>query len=372
MTKRAIQSVCWGGLVILLLAGCARKGKAVSTDDSKQALEEQIQTLRAELESVRNELAAERKLSLELAGLLRRCREGGGQAQVVSSEGVFPAAPGESNEQQQLLRKVQELTEAVERLREQNRRLVSMQSSQSAGAPAAQSRPRQTAVEVYTVEPSENQKLREAYEAFSDERASSERLAALESTAEMAMEQKPELLGLLEKALEDPDPEVVRTAAQMLELYQTSSVLPLLEKALHSRDEQVRLSALEPLEKIADPRSAALLVLALSDPSDAVRGRALDIIRVQPPDIQILSLKRAMGLSSDDVKLEVLSLLELRGDKAAVEVMLEGLKDPSPEFRDQVREVLRLLLDQEFAGYNQAVQWWKVNRARYDDNLLER
>lgn len=371
MTKRTIQSIGWGVLVVVLLAGCARKGKAVSTDDSKQSLEEQIQTLRAELESVRNELAAERKLSLELAGLLRRCREGGGQAQVVSG-GVFPAAAGGEDEQEPLLKKVQELTETVERLREQNRRLVSMQSSQSAGDSGAQSQPRQAAVEVYTVGPSENQKLREAYAAFSEERASSERLAALESTAKMAMEQKPELLGLLEKALEDPDPEVVRAAAQMLELYQTSSVLPLLEKALHLRDEQVRLSALEPLDKIADPRCAALLVLALSDPSDAVRGRAFDVIRSQPPDLQILSLKRAMGLSSDEVKSEVLSLLELRGDKAAVEVMLEGLKDPSPEFRDQVREILRLLLDQEFAGYNQAVQWWKVNRARFDDNLLER
>ncbi|HOL87693.1 MAG TPA: HEAT repeat domain-containing protein [Anaerohalosphaeraceae bacterium] len=306
--------------------------------------------------------------------MLRHYR-GGGQGNTSSAEPSAAALIQTSGGAEVLLSKIKELTEEIQRLKEENSRLAGQVQTLKAlrlPVPAVEGqKPTSAPVEVYAVGESGNQTIKDAYALFQKETASSERLAALESTQELAMEQEPELLGLLEKALEDPDPEVVRTAAQMLEPYRNPAVLPLIEKALRSRDEEVRLSVLGPLEEIEDPRCAELAVMALSDPSDTVRGRALDVIRGQSPDIQILSLSRAIGLASDEVKSEVLSLLELRGDKAAVEVMFNGLKDPNPEFREEVKSVLRLLLNQEFSSYNQAMRWWKTNHSRYDDNLLE-
>ncbi|HOQ03855.1 MAG TPA: HEAT repeat domain-containing protein [Anaerohalosphaeraceae bacterium] len=369
------------GLSIVLLeivfSGCAKKGKAASDEKEVQTalLQKQIQTLRSELESVQKELEAERQTSLELAEMLRHYREGGGQGNTSSAEPSAAASVQTSGGAEVLLSKTKELTEEIQRLKEENSRLAGQVRTLKALRPPVpaveEQKPTSAPVEVYAVGESGNQTIKDAYALFQKETASSERLAALESMQELALEQEPELIGLLEKALEDPDPEVVRTAAQMLEPYRNPAVLPLIEKALRSRDEEVRLSVLGPLEEIEDPRCAELAVMALSDPSDTVRGCALDVIRGQSPDIQILSLSRAIGLASDEVKSEVLSLLELRGDKAAVEVMFNGLKDPNPEFREEVKSVLRLLLNQEFSSYNQAMRWWKANHSRYDDNLLE-
>lgn len=377
LRKKVFIRVLLFSLMGCVFCGCAKKGKAASDEKEVQTalLQKQIQALRSELESVQKELAVERQNSLELAEMVRQYREGGGQEKTFSVESSVKESSQISDGSEALLLKIKELTEQIQRLKEENSRLAGQVQTVKAlrpPVPAVEGQePTSAPVEVYAVGESGSQTIKDAYALFQKETASSERLAALESTQGLAIEQDPELLGLLEKALEDPDPEVVRTAAQMLEPYRNPAVLPLIEKALRSRDEEVRLSVLGPLEEIEDPRCAELVVLALSDPSDTVRGRALDVIRGQPPDIQILSLSRAIGLSSDEVKSEALSLLELRGDKAAVEVMFNGLKDPNPEFREEVKGILRLLLDQEFSSYNQAMRWWKANHSRYDDNLLE-
>jgi HEAT repeat protein len=320
-----------------LFFGCARKGKAATEnpDERIQALEEQIRSLQGQLASVQQELAAERQTSLELAEIVRGYRE--------------KERAGQSLKDNRTARTVHALPERLsERQKANSEEVFSITASVSA-----------------------SQAIQEASARFAGETASSERLAALEGVFALAQEQEPELLSLLSKALEDPEPQVVRTAAQMLEFYRNPAVIPLLEKALRCRDEEVRLSGLIPLEEIEDPRCAELAAAALGDPSDAVRSRALDVIRGQPPDIQILSLKRGMELAAEEVKSEVLSVLELRGDKAAVEVMFLGLKDPNPQIRREVSETLRILLDQDFQDYNQAMKWWKTHHSRYDEDLLE-
>lgn len=337
-TKKILKSTVF---ILLILAGglsgCARKGKAATEDPSAriEALEEEVRNLRSALEYAQNELASERQRSLELAELVQRYRQGQMPEKSLSQEPSAAAA-------------------------------------QTVGiVPSAGAANGEKPVEIFQVGPSASQAIKDAYAVFSGETSSSDRLAALESLTETAAQQEPELLGLLEQALDDPDPDVAKAAARLLESYRTPAVLPLLKKALQSRDEEVRLSALEPLEEIEDARCAELAAAALSDPSEMVQGRALDVIRSQPPDIQIQSLRRAMDSRSDDVKMEVLSLLELRGDKAAVEVMFLGLKDPNPQIRQEVRQTLEILLDQDFRSYNQAVRWWKAHHSRYDENLLE-
>ncbi len=376
--RRAAYSTAFFVLIVVLV-GCTKKGKAASGEkpDEIWALEEKIRVLNAELESVRKELHSERETSLELAQLLSRSRQGGAGESVRPVEVSDLKGDGKvGGESDSHLTHIEELSRELARLRMENNRLAwelqTLQAARSGGSGVFPSEQNRTAaVEVHTVQSLGNPTIREAYASFSEAATSSGRLEILESMAGMAFEQEPELLGLLEKALDDPDPEVVRSAAQMLEPYRSAQVLPLAEKALRSRDEEVRYCALAPLEEIEDPKCAELVVLALSDPSETVRGRALDVIRGQAPDIQILSLRRAFGSGSDEVKSELLSLLELRGDKAAVEVILNGLNDPNPEFREEVKGVLQVLLDQEFKNYNQAMRWWKANEHRYDEHLFE-
>lgn len=356
--------------LICLSTGCARKGKGAYQDKEVEvdSLREQIRLLRAELESVRQELNLERQTSFELAQLLSRSRTEGiaEDGNALASVKVPLAA-----EDSQSASKIRQLSEEVARLKSENSRLAAELYSKRSSVVFSADRKQPSSPEVFTVNSSGSSAIKNAYDSFVQGTTSSERLAILESMMEVAFEQKPELLALLDRALEDPDPDVVRMAAEMLEPYRNAAVLPLIEKALHSRDEDVRFCALGPLEDIEDPKSADLAVLALSDPSETIRGRALDVIRGQPSAIQILALKKAFGSVSDEVKSEVLGLLELRGDKAAVEVILNGLKDPNPEFREEVKGVLQVLLDQEFNNYNQAIRWWKANRHRYDENLFE-
>lgn len=356
--------------LICLPTGCARKGRGAcqGKETEVEGLREQIRLLQAELESVRQELNLERQTSLELAQLLSRSRTEGVAEDGNALASVKAPAAAEDSESASEIR---QLSEEVARLKSENSRLAAELYSKRSSVVFSVDRKQSSSPEVFTVNTSGGSAIKNAYDSFVQATTSSERLAILESMMEAAFEQKPELLALLDRALEDPDPDVVRMAAEMLEPYRNAAVLPLIEKALHSRDEDVRFCALGPLEDIEDPKSADLAVLALSDPSETIRGRALDVIRGQPSAIQILALKQAFGSVSDEVKSEVLSLLELRGDKAAVEVILNGLKDPNPEFREEVKGVLQVLLDQEFSNYNQAMRWWKANRHRYDENLFE-
>lgn len=356
-------------LLVLGMGGCQRKAKGAlqNKEAEVQGLEEQIHLLRSKLESVQKELESERETSLEMANLVQTYRA---QLKKAHEDANTPNQPSLSTlVPDSFARELTWLRSENSRLSAELQSLKALLYQKSLIVSEGTQEP--AVGEILEINSSGSQKIKEAYAAFVRERQSSARLEILDSMVELAFDQEPELLDLLEKALEDPDPEVARMAAEMLEPYRTPIVLGLIEKALRSRDEAVRLSVLGPLEEIEDPKCADLAVLALSDPSDAVRGRALDVIRGQPPDIQILSLSRAFQSASDDVKSEVLSLLELRADKAAVEVLLGGLKDSNLEFREEVKGVLQLLLDQEFSSYNQAMRWWKANRERFDEDLFE-
>lgn len=356
-------------LLVLGMGGCQRKAKgALQNKESEvQILEEQIQFLRSELESVQKELESERETSLELANLIQAYRA---QSEKAHEDANTPNQPSLSaSAPDGFVRELALLRSENSRLSAELQSLKALLYQKSLIVSEGTQQP--AAGEVFEAGSSGRQKIKDDYAAFVRERQAAARLKILDSMGESAINEEPEMVGLLEKAMEDPEPEVVRMAAEMLESYRTPIVLGLIEKALRSRDEEVRLSVLGPLEEIEDPKCAELAVLALSDPSDAVRSRALDVIRGQSPDIQILSLSRAFQSASDDVKSEVLSLLELRADKAAVEVLFGGLKDSNPEFREEVKEILHLLLDQEFSSYNQAMRWWKANRDRFDENLFE-
>jgi hypothetical protein len=64
-------------------------------------------------------------------------------------------------------------------------------------------------------------------------------------------------------------------------------------------------------------------------------------------------------------------MLEDRSDHKAVDILIEGLKDANPDFREQVNTSLSNLLDldQEFKTYKEAKDWWSKNQNKYDAEL---
>lgn len=208
--------------------------------------------------------------------------------------------------------------------------------------------------------------------AFESRRSPVRQIDFLNSLAQMSEARDALILPTIQKALGSPDPEVVLTASGLLQNFKSAEALPLIEQALLSRDDEVRINALRPLEYMNDPLAVGLLVNAFNDKSEAVRDQAIEIAGEQEGETQLIVLSGAMSSDYDDVRYEALSLLELRSDPDVVPVIIEGLRDPDLRFVEETNSALSFLIDQEFQSYEDAVNWWELNKTRYDENLAER
>ena len=198
-----------------------------------------------------------------------------------------------------------------------------------------------------------------------------EKLEFIESLTDLSFEQDPSVIGVVQKALDDPDPEVGRAAIKLLEDYEIPEILPVVEQALDVKDEETRMEALTPLSGINDPQVAELLIRALGDTSKGVRSAALEVIDEHSDHlIKLTVMEKGITSPYDDVKYEVASLLEDRSDHSAVEILIEGLKDTDADFREEINETLDFLIEEEFETYEEARAWWIDNKDNYDDELF--
>jgi hypothetical protein len=198
-----------------------------------------------------------------------------------------------------------------------------------------------------------------------------EKIKLLESLGEMPLEEHPEVIKIVEDALDDPDPEVGSAAIQLLEDYDTPEILPAIEKALKVKHKETRMAALEQLSDIDDPMVGELLNQSLNDTSEDVRSAALDMIEERPDSEQLPALQNGLASPYEDVKTQIVQKLEDRSDHKAVEILIEGLKDPNPDFRNEINKSLSSLIDKEFGSYKEATDWWYQNKNKYDAELFE-
>lgn len=218
----------------------------------------------------------------------------------------------------------------------------------------------------------DNRNAEEMSREFELRRSPVRKIDFLESLSQLSEERDPEILPIIQKALESLDPDVAIAASKLLKNYKSVEVLPVVEQALLSSNDEVRTNALKPLGYINDPLAADFLIHALNDKSEAVRSHALEIAGDQEGEIQLDVLSAAMNSLYDDVRYEALSLLEFRGDSDVVPILLEGLKDPDLEYVEETNSVLSFLIDQEFRSYEEATSWWEQNKDRYDEDLFEK
>jgi predicted RNase H-like nuclease (RuvC/YqgF family) len=198
-----------------------------------------------------------------------------------------------------------------------------------------------------------------------------EKLEFIESLSELAFKQDPSVISVVRKALADPNSKVAHAAIELLEDYETPEILPAIEQALKLADEQIRIAAVETLSAVNDPQVIQLLAQALNDTSAEVRAAAIEVVQEYDSDpIKLSIMEKAIISPYDDVKYEAVSMLEDRSDHTAVELLIEGLKDRDPKFREEINETLSFLIDQEFETYEEALTWWTKNKDKYDDELI--
>jgi hypothetical protein len=192
----------------------------------------------------------------------------------------------------------------------------------------------------------------------------------------------PMVLDIINRELDDPSPEVRLSALQLLENFEGKEVFPVLRKALDDDSEEIRAEAIDIIDDIevpgGDPEEADILLKAINDPSEDVRSAALDAIENKPSyDLEIIG-EDAIKSDFPEVKEAVLEALADTPSIRGVEVMIEGLNDPDPDFRNDVIDELELITDQTFNSYDEARKWWDQHQnefleefSHYNDDISE-
>jgi hypothetical protein len=197
------------------------------------------------------------------------------------------------------------------------------------------------------------------------------KIELIESLTELSLEQDPSVINVVQKALDDPNPEVQRAAIELLEEYKTPEILPVITRALKSPDEQTRQCALRPLSNINDPQVGKLLVQALDDKSEDVRSAAIEIAEDHQEQIKLSVMEKGITSPYNDVKESVISMLEEKADHKAVEILIMGLKNSDSYSHKLINEALDFLIDETFKTYEEARTWWLANKSKYDNELFK-
>jgi hypothetical protein len=200
--------------------------------------------------------------------------------------------------------------------------------------------------------------------------SSSERkIEILQFLPDRAFDRDPCAIGMVQTAVADEDGNVAMAGIELIQGCKSPEVLPVVVKAMSHPDEEVRRTALGLLSDIDDPQTGDLLVAALSDESNDVRDVALDIARDKGEQVQFKVLEKGISCPYGDTKEESVNMLESAGGHRAVDILIEALQDKDAKFCEKVTSAISVLIDKEFASYEEAKSWWEKNKDKYDEDL---
>lgn len=184
-------------------------------------------------------------------------------------------------------------------------------------------------------------------------------------------QESPELLpALIDKALDDEDPGIRSLAMdQVLNMSNGSDLIPVIEKAMSDPDPAIRQKAVDACAKINGPEASDLLSMALEDESEAVRAAALSQSAKQEMPQRLPVLEAGIASQYEDVRKAAAAELMNTPSIAAVDILLTGLNDPDPEFRNIVKSMLKSRFGQEFETFEQAQTWWDAKRGDFTDDV---
>ncbi len=176
------------------------------------------------------------------------------------------------------------------------------------------------------------------------------------------------------KVLDDNDAEVRKAAMEMLTIEDLDdpNIIYVAAKGLKDSEPEVRKSAIEACAPITDPAVESVLLAAIDNSSQEVRTRAIEIAARKDPAVCLSVLKAGITSQYGDVKEDTVSALVDASSPAAMDILITGLKDTDPDFRNEVRTEIDFLISQKFDTYDQAKKWWDANRSKFDDILAEK
>ena len=179
---------------------------------------------------------------------------------------------------------------------------------------------------------------------------------------------------LVYKVLDDNDVKVRKAAMGILALknLDDSNVVYVAAKALKDSELEVRQSEIQACTAITDPAVENVLLTAIADSSAEVRTHAIQVAGHKRPAVRMSVLKAGITSQYGDVKEGTVSSLIDASSPAAMDILIIGLKDSNPDFRNEVKSEINFLISQEFDSYDQAQKWWDDNRSKFDDALAEK
>jgi hypothetical protein len=176
------------------------------------------------------------------------------------------------------------------------------------------------------------------------------------------------------KALDDNDVEVRTAAMEMLAMKELDdpNVVYVAAKALKDSEPQIRQSAVEACAAVTDPAVKDVLLEAITDSSEEVRTAAIQVADQKEPAVRLSVLKAGIASQYEDIREDAVSSLIDVSSPDAVDILIEGLKNPNPEAREPFKDAINFLVSQECDTYEQCKKWWNANRNKFDNELVEK
>jgi len=185
----------------------------------------------------------------------------------------------------------------------------------------------------------------------------------------------PKILAIVNKELDNPNEDIRIEALELLAEFGNEEIFNVLEKALNDKSANVREVAIDLLDTVEIPggssMEADLLSKGIADKSEDVRNVALGVMGDKPKyEIEIIA-ETAIKSKYLEVKEEILGELSTAPTMNGVEIIISGMQDKNEDFRDSVRDTLEDITDQEFASYEDALEWWNKNGSQYQEEFQE-
>lgn len=192
-----------------------------------------------------------------------------------------------------------------------------------------------------------------------------------------ALEALPPLNSLSAEALGWPSDSTVEARIRRLQALEEEGdpdrVRDILQLALADADAQVRRAAIDQIDLLPLAKAAPLLENFFRiEPVPDVRHQALAIVSKWKGPEALPILTTAMASKDMDTKLIASSQLTLRADKPSLEILLTGLKESDPGYREELNDKIEYLVDRRFQTYEEAAAWWSAHGAEYDRDLFKK
>jgi len=182
----------------------------------------------------------------------------------------------------------------------------------------------------------------------------------------------PRVYEIIYRELDDNNEKVREAALDLLLDVESEEMIPCIEKAMDDKNPELREMAVDLLGNIeVEGACQELLLKGTDDKSEDVRSAIFDVLDDKETSEQHYVYAQSIKSKRKDVKISTVEAIIDIPSHDSVQILFEGLKDKDKEFREEVNWHLDFLVSKEFSSYKEALDWWKNNSDRFDEELFE-